>query len=138
MTATPPAYPRIRAGWIALRIVLVIEAIGGAWLVWNVVQGMFAAGDEPIGDRIILLIAAALWWGWILITAWGARRARPGWVRSSAITIHVLLFAAATGILQGLIGPQTVLGLELLVLAFVGFVAALLARPDAPEAPEGE
>ncbi|SJN12985.1 hypothetical protein FM113_16335 [Leucobacter sp. 7(1)] len=121
-----------------LRIVLLLEAIGGAWLVWNVVQGMFAAGDEPIGDRIILLVACVLWWGWILITAWGARRARPGWVRSSAITIHVLLFAAATGILQGLIGPQTVLGLELLVLAFAGFVAALLARPDAPEIPEGE
>lgn len=136
MTSTPPAHPRVRAGWIALRTVLLLEAVGGAWLVWSVVQGFFAAGDEPVGDRVILLLAAVLMWGWVLITTWGALKGRPGWVRSSSITIHVLIFAAATGILQGLIGPQTFLGLELLLLAFAGFVAALLARPDAPEAPE--
>lgn len=136
MTATPPAHNRIRAGWIALRIVLLLEAVGGAWLVWNTLAGIFGAAGDPIGDLIAILVTTVLFWGWVVLTAWGAWRGRPSWVRGSAITIHVLLFALATGILQGLIGPQTMLGLELLVLAFAGFVAAILARPDAPEAPE--
>ncbi|TDP94629.1 hypothetical protein EDF62_1050 [Leucobacter luti] len=133
MTATPAAHVRTRTGWIALRIVLLLETVGGAWLVWNVLQGILGAEGDPIGDLIVLLLATVLFWGWIALTAWGAWKGRRGWVRGSSITIHVLLFAAATGILQGLIGPETALGLELLVLAFAGFVAAILARPDAPE-----
>ncbi|MBL3698392.1 hypothetical protein [Leucobacter luti] len=135
MTSSSAAHVPTRIGWIALRFVLLLEVIGGAWLLINVAQGVFAAQGEPLGDLVILLLATALWWAWIAITAWGAWRGRPGWVRGSSITIHVLLFAAATGILQGLLGPQTVLGLEVLVLALAGFVAALLARPDAPVVP---
>ncbi|WP_125100536.1 hypothetical protein [Leucobacter chromiireducens] len=132
MNATPVDHLPTRVGWVALRIVLLLEVVGGAWLLWNVAGGFFAASDEPLGGRLSLLLAVAIWWGWIAITAWGAWTRRASWVRGSAITIHVLLFAAATGILQGLLGPQTTLGLELLVLALVGFVAAVLAKPDAP------
>ena len=136
MNATPSDHLPTRVGWVALRIVLAVEVIGGAWLLWNVLIGFFAAGDEPLGSRLSLLLAVAIWWVWIAATAWGAWKRRASWVRGSSITIHVLLFAAATGILQGLLGPQATLGLELLVLALVGFVAAVLAKPDAPAVPE--
>ncbi len=135
MTETPATHLRGRNGWIALRIVLAIEAVGGAWLVWNVVQGFFAAQGEPLGDRLSILISTLLFWGWILLTLWGAMKARPSWARGSAITIHILIFAAATGVLQGFLGPQTFLGLELLLLAFAGFIAAMFARPAEPEVP---
>lgn len=138
MTSTPTEHLGPKVGWIALRIVLAIEAIGGVWLLWNVVLGFFAANEDPLGDRVVLLVAVLIMWGWVAATAWGAWKTRASWVRGSAITIHVLLFAMATGILQGLLGPQTVLGLELLVLALVGFVAAVLARPTVPVVPGEE
>lgn len=137
MNATPADHLPTRAGWVALRIVLLLEVVGGAWLLWNVVVGFFASAGEPLGSRLSLLLAVVIWWVWIAATAWAAWKHRASWVRGSAITIHVLLFAAATGILQGLLGPQTVLGLELLVLALAGFVAAVLAKPDAPAEPQG-
>ena len=118
-------------GWMLLRAVLVIEVVGGAVLLWNVFQAFLAAGDEPLGARVSLLLAVLLSWAWIAITLWGALTGRASWVRGSARTLHVLMFAAATGVLQGILGEAVLLGWALLLLALLGFVAAVLARPTA-------
>ena len=136
MTSTPAEHARSRGAWAALRAILAIEAIGGAVLLVLVVRGFFGAADEAIGPRVSLLLAVLAWWAWIAITFVGALRGRHSWVRGSALTNHVLIFAAATGLLQGILGPQVPLGLALLALALGGFLAAILARPDYAESPE--
>lgn len=110
MTSTPAEHARSRGAWAALRAILAIEAIGGAVLLVLVVRGFFGASDEAIGPRVSLLLAVLAWWGWIAITFVGALRGRHSWVRGSALTNHVLIFAAATGLLQGILGPQVPLG----------------------------
>lgn len=118
-----------KLGWLLLRIVLVIEVVGGAVLLWNVLLAFFAASNEPLGARVSLLLAVLISWAWIAITLWGALTKRASWVRGSALTIHVLMFAAATGVLQGILGEAIGLGWSLLILALAGFVAAVIARP---------
>lgn len=115
-----------------LRVILVIEVLGGVILLWNVVQAFLAASNEPLGARVSLLLAVLVSWAWISITLWGALALRASWVRGSAITLHVLMLAAATGVLQGILGEAMLLGSALLVLALVGFLGAVLARPVAP------
>lgn len=131
---------RSRIGWLVLRIALLIETVGGAVLVWDVVVGFFAATQDPVGARVSVLLAVLVSWVWIGVTLWGALARRAGWVRGSALTIHVLMFAAATGMLQGLLGDVGGLGFVLLVLAIAGFVGAIVARPAvesaSPEVPD--
>lgn len=129
MTRQPGVHSRSNLGWRILRIVLILEAVCGIWLVWNVFQAFAAAADEPLGARLSVLLAVLICWVWILITLFGAWKTRAGWVRGSTLTIHVLMFAAAVGVLQGILGEASVLGVALLLLAVVGFIGAILARP---------
>ena len=138
MSSQPVDHSRSQTGWMILRAVLVIEVVGGAVLLWNVFQAFLAAGDEPLGARVSLLLAVLLSWAWIAITLWGALTGRASWVRGSALTLHVLMFAAATGVLQGILGEAVLLGWALLILALLGFVAAVLARPTAAPNLEAE
>lgn len=121
---------RARPGWGVLLVVLVIEAFGGLAMLVPVTTGFLAASDDPIGPRISIFLAALIAWAWVLLTLWGAARLRASWARGSALTMHVLLFAAGTGVLQlgGIVGSP-VLGWALIVLALIGFFAALMAKP---------
>ncbi len=117
-------------------IVLVVEVIGGLAVLIPVVQGFFGATGDPIEQRLSIFLSALIAWVWVIITLWGALRSRASWVRGSAITIHILLFAAGTGVLQfGLAEP--LIGWMLILLAFAGFAAALIARPMVREPEEG-
>lgn len=103
-------------------------------LLVSVTLAFFGATDEPLAARLSVLLAAVIAWAWIVATLVGAARARAAWARGSALTIHVLLFAAGTGILQGIIGEPE-LGLALILLAGTGFTAAVLARVPATDVP---
>lgn len=124
---------RSRIAWRILNIVLILEGIGSVALLWQVVQGFLAASEDPLGARLSVLLAALIGSAWVCVTLGGALSKQAGWARGSALTIHVLLFAAGTGILQGIIGDP-LLGWVLVLLAFVGFFAAVLARPAQSEA----
>ena len=125
---------RARVAWGVLFAVLTIEAFGGIAVLVPITSAFLGAGTDPIGQRISIFLAALLAWAWVLVTLWGAVRSRASWARGSALTMHVLMFAAGTGILQlgGVVGDP-LLGWGLIVLALVGFFAALVARPVAPE-----
>lgn len=123
-----PLHPRARAAWRVLTLVLLIESVGGLALLIPLVQGFTHSGDEPLGQRVSIFLAAILAWVWVLATLWGALRYRASWVRGSALTMHVLLFAAGTGVLQFALA-DTLVGWGLILLAFVGFAAGLLAQP---------
>ncbi|MBL5972991.1 MAG: hypothetical protein D3X82_04225 [Candidatus Leucobacter sulfamidivorax] len=135
-SSSPDVHPRSRIAWIALVIVLVVEVVGGLAVLIPVVQGFFGATGDPIEQRLSIFLSALIAWVWVIITLWGALRSRASWVRGSAITIHILLFAAGTGVLQfGLAEP--LVGWMLILLAFAGFAAALIARPMVREPEEG-
>ena len=129
MPPTPPDHPRSRVGWGVLRTLLVLES---ALLVGVTVFSISAATSSPgpVAQNASLVVMAALALVWVVITAVAALRGRPSWVRGSALTIHVLLFAAGTGCLQLGIGTWQ-FGFGLVAVALVGFAAAVLARPDA-------
>ncbi|QIK62304.1 hypothetical protein G7068_03110 [Leucobacter viscericola] len=129
MEPQPTVHTPARIGWAMLRILLIVELVGGAVVLWNVVLAFIAASNEPLGSRLSLLLAVVLSWLWIGITLWGALTRRASWVRGSALTIHILMFPAATGVLQGILGDAAPLGWALLALAVLGFVAAIIARP---------
>lgn len=129
MDRQPAVHTPSRYGWGTLRILLLIELVGGAVVLWNVVLGFIAASNEPLGSRLSLLLAVVISWVWIGITLWGALTRRASWVRGSALTIHILMFPAATGVLQGILGDAASLGWALLALAILGFVSAIVARP---------
>lgn len=129
MDRKPDVHAPSRLGWTTLRILLLIELVGGAVVLWNVVLAFIAANDEPLGSRLSLLLAVVISWAWIGITLWGALTHRASWVRGSALTIHILMFPAATGVLQGILGAAAPLGWALLGLAVLGVISAVLARP---------
>ena len=120
------------AAWNILTGVLALEFIGGLVLMWSVLQAFFAASHEPLAQRLSILLSAIVAFIWVAITFFGAWRRRAGWSRGSAMTLHVLMFAAGTGVLQGILGDP-LLGWALVLCALIGFFAALLARPDAVE-----
>lgn len=119
-------------GWGVLLVVLVIEAFGGLALMVPVTTAFLGASQDPLGPRVSIMLAAILAWAWVLLTLWGAARTRASWARGSALTMHVLMFAAGTGVLQlgGLVGGP-LLGWGLIVLAFGGFFGAIIAKPSA-------
>lgn len=120
--------------WNVLTALLALEAIAGLVIAWSVVQAFLGANDEPLAQRLSVLLSALIALAWVIITFWGARRSRAGWVRGSAMTMHVLMFAGGTGVLQGIIGTPA-LGWGLVVCAFIGFFSAVVARPSVPTTP---
>ena len=127
MPTTPADHPRSRAGWAALTVLLVLEGLLIAWVVLIAVLASFGShGVQMQVVSLLIVVIAAL--GWIVATFVGAVRSRASWVRGSALTIHVLLFAAGTGCLQLQIGPWW-FGFAIIVAALAGFAGALVARP---------
>lgn len=125
----------VAIAWNVLRCALLFEAFGGLLLLLPVMTGMLNASEEPLGARLSIVLALALAWVWVCVTLVAALRSRASWVRGSSLTLHVLLFAAGTGMLQLQLG-DVLLAWGLVLLAVIGFAAALLARPDAPGATE--
>lgn len=130
------ANDRIRAGWVFLAFALLAEAVGGGWLIVNMVvaavdqsaavsQSEFATEATMMTIGIIAVVALSVLW--IIVTFLGALRRRP-WARSSNLTIQVLVLAAATGVLQGIMGERWI-GFVLLALAVLGLLATLMVRP---------
>lgn len=137
MSSSPAVDRRSQGGWMLLLVVLAIEAFGGVALLLPIVFGMFEAGDDPIGQRLSVFLAALIAWIWVVVTLLAGLKLRASWVRASAITIHVLMFAAGTGVLQ--MGLESLLiGWALIVLALVGFFAALMARPEVSDIVDDE
>ncbi|MFV0433880.1 MAG: hypothetical protein ACK5LO_07880 [Leucobacter sp.] len=129
MASSSYEHSRSRVGWAALRVLLTIESV---LLAWALVVTVISAISEPAAplQNLSIVVMAALSLLWTVVTLVGALKARVSWVRGSSLTIHVLLFAAGTGCLQIGIGPWW-LGFGIVVLALLGFVAAILARPEA-------
>ncbi|WP_344030793.1 hypothetical protein [Leucobacter iarius] len=136
MPSSPAVHPRSRGGWAVLTGLLLIEAFFGIVVVFfSILGAMNSAGT--LGQNLSLVLAAAISWIWVVVTLVGALRGRPSWARGSALTIHVLLFAAGTGILQlQLLAWQ--FGFAIVAVGVVGFVAAMLARPADRPTLEGE
>ncbi|UOR00373.1 hypothetical protein MUN77_09325 [Leucobacter allii] len=128
MVSSPADHPRSLAGWAALRVLLAVEsAFLAGVLVMTVIGAAGSAG--AVLQNVSLVVMAAVCLLWVVITLVGALRGRASWVRGSAVTVHVLLFAAGTGCLQIGIGPWW-LGFALAAAALLGFLAAILAQPD--------
>ncbi|PRI10834.1 hypothetical protein [Leucobacter massiliensis] len=134
MTSSPADHPRSLAGWAVLRVLLGLESVFLAWVVMVSVLGALRSEGAAV-QNVSIVAMAVVSLLWVLATCIGALRARAPWVRGSALTIHVLLFAGGTGCLQLQIGPWW-LGLGIAAAAVLGFFAALLARPELPAAPE--
>lgn len=130
MTPSPSDHPRARGGWAVLRALLALESLFLAWVLLVTVLAVLGSSAAVV-QNLSLMVMAALSLLWVAVTFVGALRARVSWVRGSALTLHVLLFAAGTGCLQLAIGPWW-LGFGLVAAALVGFVAAVLARPEPP------
>lgn len=107
-----------------------LETLLGVISLVPLLIGFAESGDELLVQRVSILLTGVLAIVWIAITFFGALRGRSGWPRASAITIHVLMFAAGTGMLQYGLAPFW-MSAGVILLSLVGFFAALLAR--APE-----
>lgn len=128
MTGSPAIYRRSKLGWAVLVACLTVEALLLAWV--TVVTLLAAIGASTGAAQTYSLVAmAVICLVWVVVTLTGSVRSRASWVRGSAVTIHVLLFAAGTGCLQLAIGPWW-FGFTLIGLALVGFFAAIFARPE--------
>lgn len=121
---------RARTAWILLIAVLAAETAAGILALMPLATGFFEADDELLGQRVSVLLAGLLAVLWVAVTFLGALRARAGWARGSALTLHVLMFAAGTAMLQYALAPAWMTW-AVILLAFAGFFAALLARPTA-------
>ena len=129
MSASPPAHSPTRRAWLVLTILLGTEALVGVVALIPLGIGFFGAAQDDLSQRVSVLLAGLLAILWVAVTFIGALRTRTSWVRGSAITLHVLMFAAGTGALQyALAAPGVSWGL--IAAAFLGFFTALLARPE--------
>lgn len=127
MTGSPTLHRRSQWGWGVLIACLAIETL---LLAWVTLFTLLAALGSSSGtaQNYSLVVVAALCFVWVVVTLLASVRSRLSWVRGSAVTIHVLLFAAGTGCLQLGIGPWWI-GFGIIAFAIVGFFAAILARP---------
>ena len=117
MTGSLALHRRSQLGWGLLIACLAVETLLLAWVTLFTLLAALGSSAGAAQNYSLVVVAA-----------------RVSWVRGSAVTIHVLLFAAGTGCLQLAIGPWWV-GFGIIALALVGFFAAILARPLlAPEA----
>lgn len=128
MISSPNIYRKSIVAWAILRTLLGLETLGAvALLIFTLVSAFADKGDFTQIISIVLMSVAVVLWVGITFTA--ATRGRTSRARASAVTIHVLMFAAGTGCLQIGIGPWW-LGFAIVVLAIAGFAAAMFARPD--------
>ena len=124
--------PKSQLGWVILRLILILEALAGLVVVWQTFSGVLGDQEAPAGLRASIIISVVLCWIWVAFTAFGAARGMPSWARGSAITMHVLMFSAAVGIMQGILGTVAI-GVALLLVSIVAIVSAVIARPMPPE-----
>lgn len=129
---------RSQRAWAVLSALLTIEAIAAAALIVMTAQTFPGFSDPFIALWVCILISVILSWVWIGATLIGTFRGRASWVRGSAVTIHVLMLAAAVGVMQGILGTVEI-GVGLAIAAALGIVVSLGARPvetdaGAPEA----
>lgn len=122
---------RSNRAWGVLAAALAIEFIAGAAVIVGMIPTFPSSGPDSQAEIplwISLFISVVVWWLWIGGTLLGALRTRRSRVRSSSFTIHVLLFAAGMGVLQGIMGTPPI-GWALTGVAVVGFFATLLTKP---------
>ena len=140
MTGSPALYRRSQLGWAVLIAALGVETLLLAWVTLVTLLAAIGASSGA-AQNYSLVAVSAICLVWVVVTLFASVRSRVSWVRGSAVTIHVLLFAAGTGCLQLAIGPWWV-GFGIIALALVGFFAAILARPllshEAAEASSSE
>lgn len=130
---------RSRMAWIVLGVALTIELVGGVFLLIGMLPTFPEAGPDrdafaPLWVSLVVSMVLAI--VWVAVTLTGVVRSRARWVRSSAVTLHLLLAAAAVGVFQGILGTPSD-GFVLLGLGIVGLVAAIIARSTAQPG-EGE
>lgn len=129
MSASSSVQPRSKRAWRILVSLLAIETAAGLIAMIPLGTGFLGAGKDELGQRVSVLLAGLLAIAWVAATFVGALRSRASWVRGSALTLHVLMFAAGTGILQYRLAEGWV-GWALILCAFVGFFSGLIARPE--------
>lgn len=128
MVSTPAGHTRSNLGWAMLKGLLGLEVLGLlVVLVFTIVRSIAEAGEVTQEVSLVLMSLACLLW--VTVTFVGVMRSRASWARSSAVAIHVLTFAGGTGCLQLGIGPWW-LGFGIVVIALIGFAAAIIARPE--------
>ena len=137
MSDSPAVHRRSRRAWVALIAVLAGETILGVIALIPLAMGFFGASGDQLGQRVSVLLAGVIAVAWVAVTFLGALRSRPSWARGSAVTIHVLLFAAGTGVLQYGLAPAWV-GWAAVLVAFLGFGLGLLARPERSSVEQAE
>lgn len=120
----------------SLSLMLFIEAAAGVILFLLMLPTFPEAGPNqpielPIWMSLAICLAVAVIWA--AVTAVGAWRATGSWVRGSTVTIHVLMIAAGTGVLQGIMGEHTNYGTWLIVLGALGIIGALIWKPRPAE-----
>jgi len=129
MSPSPTGHPRTRRAWLVLIALLGIETAAGLVSLIPLGTSFLGAGGDLPGQRISVLLAGLIAILWVAVTFVGALRSRASWARGSAITLHVLMFAAGTGALQYGLAPGGV-AWALVLCAFAGFFSALLAKPE--------
>ncbi|MDA3146118.1 hypothetical protein JSO19_01850 [Leucobacter sp. UCMA 4100] len=124
-------------GWALIIMVLAIEGLGVLWVTWNSIVSAVTDAQNPALDAnrsmvtvqgialVLTMLIAALW---IVITFVGSLR-RRNWARSSHLTVQVLVVAAATGVLQGILGTPLI-GWGLLLLGVAGLAGVIMTLPD--------
>jgi len=111
------------------------ETLAGLIALIPLGTGFFDATKDDPGQRVSVLLAALVAILWVAVTFIGALRSRASWARGSAMTLHILMFAAGTGSLQYALAPASI-AWALVLAALIGFFSALLARPEYVPAPE--
>ncbi|WP_342452025.1 hypothetical protein [Leucobacter exalbidus] len=111
-----------------LRLLLAAETLGLIALVAFTIMESFAQ-PGAVAQEVSLVLMAVAALVWVGLTFFGVARSQASWARGSSVTIHVLAFAAGTGCLQLGIG-QWWLGLGIVLVALIGFAAAVIARPE--------
>lgn len=119
---------RASRGWGLIQLVVTLETIGMAAMVWVAIQGMLNIGDQPYIDMLSLLVLAVLGFGFSVLCLAGVL-ARRGWSRAASVVLQVLLFAVATAMLQGILGT-TALGWVLIAVSVIGTIGAVRARAE--------
>lgn len=131
MAGSDTAPIRSRRAWVVLNLLLAGEAITGIAALIPLTQAFFHQGNDLMTQKVSIFLAALLAVVWVVVTFIGAAKRRASWARGSAITLHVLLFAAGTGVLQYELAEVWV-GWLVILVAFIGFFAALMSSPDNP------
>lgn len=123
-----------------LASVLAVELVGAVVVLIRMLPTFPEAGPDQSAIMplwVSLVISLAVSCVWLGATLRGSVRAQGGWVRGSGVTIHVLMLAAATGVLQGILGSPA-LGGWMLALGIVGLLSAAFWRPKTATGTTGE